>query len=129
MVINFQNRYKIPTTGEIDATTWNKIKEVYFNLLDNIPSEYVKYRDEFYPGRLMSIGMSGPDIKLLQNYLYQVCQKYKNIPGVRVTGIFDDLTESSVITLQNKFDIDQSGVVGPTFWNDLVSYSKGQKEI
>ena len=127
MVINFQNRYNIPATGEVEAVTWNKIKEVYFNLLDNIPSEYVAYKDEFYPGRLMSIGMSGNDIKLLQNYLYQVCTKYKNIPGVRVTGVFDDLTESSVITLQKLFDIDQSGVVGPTFWNNLVSYVKEQK--
>ena len=75
----------------------------------------------------MSIGMSGNDIRLLQNYLYQVCTKYKNIPGVRVTGVFDDLTESSVITLQKLFDIDQSGVVGPTFWNNLVSYVKEQK--
>ena len=129
MIINFQNRYNIPATGEVDAVTWNKIKEVYNILLNNIPSEYVKYRDEFYPGRLMSIGMSGSDVKLLQNYLYQVCIKYKNIPGVRVTGIFDDLTESSVLTLQNKFDIEESGVVGPTFWNDLVSYAKEQKVL
>ena len=127
MVMNFQNRYNIPATGVVDAVTWNKIKEVYFNLLNNIPSEYVAYRDEFYPGRLMSIGMSGSDVKLLQNYLYQVCVKYKNIPGVRVTGVFDDLTESSVLNLQKRFNIDESGVVGPTFWNDLVSYSKEQK--
>lgn len=124
MVMNFQKRYNIPVTGVVDAVTWNKIKEVYFNLLNNIPSEYVQYKDEFYPGRLMSIGMSGSDIKLLQNYLYKVCTKYKNIPGVRVTGVFDDLTESSVIKLQNDFNLDESGVVGPTFWNDLVSLSK-----
>ena len=127
MVMNFQNRYNIPVTGEVDAVTWNKIKEVYFNLLNNIPSEYVAYRDEFYPGRLMSIGMSGSDVKLLQNYLYQVCIKYKNIPGVRVTGVFDDLTESSVLSLQKDFNIDESGVVGPTFWNDLVSLAKEKR--
>ena len=77
----------------------------------------------------MSIGMSGSDIKLLQNYLYQVCIKYKNIPGVRVTGVFDDLTESSVLKLQKDFNIDESGVVGPTFWNNLVSLAKGKKVL
>ena len=127
MVMNFQNRYNIPVTGEVDAVTWNKIKEVYFNLLNNIQNEYVAYRDEFYPGRLMSIGMSGSDVKFLQNYLYQVCIKYKNIPGVRVTGVFDDLTESSVLSLQKDFNIDESGVVGPTFWNDLVSLAKEKR--
>ena len=124
MVMNFQRKYNLPVTGEVDAATWTKIKEVYFQTLENIPNEYVQYRDEFYPGRVMSIGMSGEDIKRLQNFLYIVCEKYKNIPGVRVTGIFDDLTEKSVYVLQRKFNIEESGVVGPTFWNDLVSYVK-----
>ncbi len=124
MVINFQNKYGLPATGIVDAPTWTKIKEIYFSTLENIPSEYVKYKDEFYPGRVMSIGFNGEDVKRLQMFLYQVCEKYKNIPGVRVTGIFDDLTEKSVISLQNRFGIEASGVVGPTFWNDLVNYAK-----
>ncbi len=124
MVMNFQKKYFLPVTGEVDASTWTKIREVYFNTLNNIPGEYVMYRDEFYPGRVMSIGMSGSDIRRLQNYLYQICEKYKNIPGVRVSGVFDDLTERSVITLQKRFDIEESGVVGPTFWSDMVNYAK-----
>lgn len=124
MVMNFQKKYNLPVTGEVDAKTWTKIREVYFNTLNNIPSEYVMYRDEFYPGRVMSIGMSGSDIRRLQNYLYQICQKYKNIPGVRVSGVFDDLTERSVINLQKRFNIEESGVVGPTFWSDMVNYAK-----
>lgn len=127
MVINFQNRYNLPPTGEVDAPTWTKIKEVYFSILNNIPSEYVEFRDEFYPGRVLSLGISGDDVRKLQRYLYEICEKYKNIPGVRVTGVFDDLTESSVLTLQKLFNIDQSGVVGPTFWNDMVSYVKEEK--
>lgn len=124
MVINFQNKYGLSPTGVVDAPTWTKIKEVYFNTLNNIPSEYVQYRDEFYPGRVMSIGFSGDDVLKLQNFLYQVCVKYKNIPGVKVTGIFDDLTEKSVLSLQRRFGIEESGVVGPTFWSDLVEYAK-----
>ena len=124
MVMNFQRKYNLPVTGEVDANTWTKIKEIYFSTIENVPSEYVQYRDEFYPGRVMSIGMSGDDVRKLQNYLYLVCEKYKNIPGVRVTGIFDDLTEKSVYVLQKLFNIEESGVVGPTFWNDLITYIK-----
>ena len=124
MVINFQNKYGLPSTGIVDAPTWTKIKEVYFNTLNNIPSEYVQYRDEFYPGRVMSIGFSGEDVLKLQNFLYIICEKFGTIPGVRVTGVFDDLTEKSVISLQKRFGIEESGVVGPTFWSDLVEYSK-----
>ena len=124
MIINFQNRYNLSANGIVDAKTWTKIKEVYNSIINNIPLEYVKYRDEFYPGRVLSLGMTGVDVKLLQNYLYQICNKYKNIPGVKVTGIFDNLTEKSVITLQNYFDIEKSGVVGPTFWNNMIGYVK-----
>lgn len=124
MIINFQNRYDLPTTGVVDSKTWLKIKEVYDTTIKNIPSEYVQYRDEFYPGRVLSLGMTGSDVKMLQNYLYQICIKYKNIPGVKVTGVFDDLTEASVTSLQKRFDIDLSGVVGPTFWNKMIEYVK-----
>ena len=124
MIINFQNRYNLPATGVVNAATWLKIREVYNSIINNIPSEYVKYRDEFYPGRVLSLGMTGADVKLLQKYLYQICNRYRNIPGVKVTGIFDDLTEQSVVTLQKVFDIENSGVVGPTFWNSMVEYVK-----
>ena len=37
--------------------------------------------------------------------LYERYKKYKNIPGVRVTGIFDDLTEKSVLSLQKRYQL------------------------
>ena len=43
MVINFQNKYALPATGEVDATTWNKIVEVYEGIIKNLPSKYAKY--------------------------------------------------------------------------------------
>ena len=33
-------------------------------------------------------------------------------------------TEASVTSLQKRFDIDLSGVVGPTFWNKMIEYVK-----
>ncbi len=124
MVMNFQRKYNLPVTGVVDSNTWQKIRDIYFGTLNNIPSEYVEYYEEFYPGRVMSSGMRGEDVKRLQNYLYIICEKFKNIPGVRVNGIYDDLTENSVSTLQKLFDLDVNGVAGPIFWYRLVEYSK-----
>ncbi len=122
MVSNFQEKYNLPVTGVVDSRTWIKIREVYDNSINSIPSDMVEKRDEFYPGRVMSIGVSGSDVRKLQMLLYRVCEKFKNIPGVRVSGVYDDLTESSVNTLQKVFDMEQNGVAGSVFWYNLVDY-------
>ena len=53
MVINFQNKYGLPANGEVDATTWNKIIEVYENIIRNIPKEYAQCEDELFQGRIV----------------------------------------------------------------------------
>lgn len=124
MVINFQNKYNLPGTGEVDATTWEKLKSVYHYIIDNIPKEYVQYKDEFFPGRVLAIGMSGYDVRTIQKYLLEICKKFGNIPGVRVSGIFDDVMERSVMKIQSLFDEPITGVVNPLTWYNIVEYSK-----
>ena len=124
MVINFQNKYALPATGEVDATTWNKIVEVYEGIIKNLPSKYAKYEDEFFQGRLLALGMDGEDVRIIQKFLLKICQKFKNIPGVRVSGIFDDIMERSVKKLQSIFDEEVTGVIDPVTWYNIVEYSK-----
>ena len=68
MVINFQEKYGLPGSGVVDSRTWAKMIEVYKNTINNISTEYVKYRDEFFPGRVLTIGMSGDDVRKIQEY-------------------------------------------------------------
>lgn len=124
MIIEFQKKYSLEPTGITDRNTWNKILEVYQNTIKNIPANYKKYVDEIYPGRFLSLGMTGEDVKLLQNYLLAICKKNHNIPGVRVTGTFDELTERSVKVLENRFGHIVNGVVGPKTWFEIVELSK-----
>jgi len=124
MVINFQNKYGLPGTGEVDAVTWEKMKEVYDMTLKDIPTEYGKFEDEFFQGRVLSIGMTGEDVRQIQKFLLKICRKFGNIPGVRVNGVFDDLMERSVLKLQNQFGLPMSGVINPVTWYEIVNYSK-----
>ena len=103
-------------------------ESVKVNLVDlfNIMTSYVSKERFKYVGhnkylRNIIYTTLGPD-----NHLYFNSQnpQFKYLKKARVTGIFDDLTEKSVLSLQKKFGIDESGVVGPTFWNDLVEYTK-----
>ena len=124
MVINFQKKYGLPTTGEVDADTWDKIIQVYVNTINNIPKEYAIYEDELFPGRILALGMTGDDVKTIQKFLLKICQKFKNIPGVRVSGIFDDIMEKSVMKIQSLYNLDTTGVIEPVTGYNIVEYSK-----
>ena len=124
MITNFQRKYGLSPTGITDRKTWNKILEVYQSTIKNIPTSYKEYVDEIYPGRFLSLGMTGDDVKLLQKYLLTICKKSHNIPGVKVTGTFDELTERSIRVLENRFGHIVNGVVGPKTWFEIVELSK-----
>lgn len=127
MVINFQKKYGLPATGVVDADTWNELVTVYRETIRNIPEEYAQYEDELFQGRLLALGMSGDDVRIIQRFLLKICQQTGNIPGVRVSGIFDDLMERSVMKIQSIFNQETTGVIDPVTWYNIVEYSK-QKE-
>ena len=124
MVKAFQEKYKLPVTGVFHYTDWTILKNAYRNILENFSSEENTYIDELYLDYFLSRGMQGKDIKRFQKFLLKICQYDKSIPGVRVNGIFDDLTEKSVLKLQEDYGFDMNGVVGPLLWRKVVELSK-----
>lgn len=124
VVISFQNKYGLPATGIVDAATWSALREAYQQTLRTIPREYFTSLNEFYPGRFLSKGMTGDDIINLQKFLYTICNKTKSIPGVIVNGVFDNLTEQSVKSIQRRYNLETTGVVSPAVWYRIVELSK-----
>jgi len=123
-ILTFQEKYKIPETGEVDITTWNKIREVYMSYIKTVPKNCIYNLNEFYSGRYMSLGMSGEDVLNLQKFLYLICESTHEIPGVRVNREYDSLTEQSIKYLQKKFNLNETGVVNATTWKAIVEYKK-----
>ena len=124
MVMAFQQKYGLPVTGVITYADWKILQEVYNKLLKSFPSEYSAYVNELYPDYFLSRGTSGDDVKRLQGFLLKICQYDKSIPGVRVNGIFDELTENSVKKIQTDYDLGVTGLVGPFSWRKIVELSK-----
>ena len=124
MVMAFQRKYGLPVTGVITYTDWNVLREVYDKLLMSFPKEYSVYIKELYPDYFLSRGMSGEDVKRLQEFLLIICNYDKSIPGVRVNGIFDELTENSVKKIQDDYGLGVTGLVGPFSWKKIVELSK-----
>ena len=123
-VISFQNRFNLEPTGKVDREVWKKIQDAYKETLKKIPTKYLTYINEFFPGRYLSRGMEGEDIINLQRFLYTICENNNDIPGVIVNGEYDSLTEKSVKNLQKRFNLTENGVVGAATWYYIVELSK-----
>ena len=121
MVKAFQSKYGLPVTGVFTYRDWDKLKEVYDKILNYLDNEYVY---DLYPDNFLYKGSSGEDVLKFQRYLLSICRYDHSIPGVKVNGIFDDLTEKSVLKLQRDFELDENGVVGPILWRKVVELSK-----
>lgn len=124
MLMSFQTAYGKDATGIVDRETWNDLVTAYNQTKTEIPSEYLYYEDKIYPGIFLSKGMTGDDIENLQKFLYTICDKTHQIPGVRINGTFDDLTEESIKAIQKKYGLPENGVVGPATWDKIVSWAE-----
>ena len=124
MLMAFQEKYGLPATGIVTYKDWALLREVYSKLLKSYPSEYATFVNELYPDNFLSLGSSGQDVRRFQQFLLKICKYDKSIPGVRVNGIFDDLTDRSVKKLQQDYNFDVNGIVGPLLWKKVVELSK-----
>ena len=124
MVEAFQKKYKLPVTGIFTYQDWKVLKDTYNSILKSFPREYQDYINELYPDYFLMKGITGEDVKRFQKFLLKICRFDHSIPGVRVNGIFDDLTEKSVLKLQKDYGFDVNGVVGPLLWRKVVELSK-----
>ena len=122
MVIAFQTSNNIEANGIVDKNTWNALVTDYNQTKELIPEEYLYYEDKLYPGIFLSLGMTGDDILNLQNFLYIICEKTHQIPGVRVNGTFDELTEESIKAIQKRYNLPENGVVGPATWQKIIDW-------
>ena len=124
MVKAFQKKYNLPVTGIFTYQDWTVLKNAYRSILKSFPKEYQDYVNDLYPDYFLTKGMTGADVRRFQKYLLAICRFDKSIPGVRVNGVFDDLTENSVKKLQSDYGFDINGVVGPLLWRKVVELSK-----
>ncbi len=124
MVRAFQQKYGLPVTGKFTYRDWLVLQKAYDDILKSFPKEYQDYVDELYPDYFIVKGMSGKDVRRVQQFLLSICKYDKSIPGVRVNGVFDDLTDRSIKKIQNDYGFDVNGIVGPLLWEKLVELSK-----
>jgi len=123
MVKAFQQKYNLPVTGVFTYQDFKVIKDVYNKILKSFNGDN-SYVNELYPDYFLTLGVEGDDVRRFQRFLLEICRYDKSIPGVRVNGIFDKLTEDSVKKIQQDYNLDVTGIVGPFTWRKVVELSK-----
>ena len=117
----FQRDYGLPETGVIDERTWNDMYNVYRGIVESTPEYYTGVPVAPYPGFVLSIGMRGNEVRLLQEYLAKLSEVYPEIPQVAVDGVFGPATRSAVMAAQQLFGLPVTGIVFALTWDAITS--------
>ncbi len=118
-VIAFQNYYGLTPDGLVGMLTWNKIYEVYTDLINELLEPTA--RPGTYPGTPLSIGSTGINVKEMQYYLYLLSAYYVPLPVISYDGIFGQATQNAVEIWQGLQGLSVDGVVGPATWLSIYS--------
>ncbi|MBN1036600.1 spore cortex-lytic protein [Clostridium botulinum] len=118
-VIAFQRLFGLSPDGVVGLNTWNKIYEIYKGSKKSNVEEQIYSAD--YPGYVLKENLYGDDVRWVQTYLNAISEFYKEIPKIKVDGIFKKKTKNAVINFQNTFGLNADGKIGVNDWKKLIS--------
>lgn len=119
-VRQFQRQYGIPITGEVDTQTWATLQRIYNGIVVSLPADFYDNKFPIYPGIVLKKGLESEAVRLVQEALIAIRPIYPQIPEVKATGYFGDMTVAAIRAFQKIFGIPQTGTVGAITWNNLA---------
>ena len=119
-VIAVERFYGLNPDGVVDFGTWQSIRQIYDDILGNLPQGYAGTTAALYPGYILTPGMKNDDVKEFQTYLNVIGRNIGDIPVVEPTGYFGAQTEAAVIRFQELYGLDPLGNVGPLTWDAVA---------
>lgn len=123
-VRKFQEVFLLDVTGEVDKSTWYKIKRYFIGVrrLAELNSIGITVEEANLPFETeLSVGDSGESVRAIQYYLSVVGYFNSNLNTVTIDGVFGDETLNAVKVFQENFGIEPTGVVDRETWNKLSS--------
>ncbi len=121
-VRKFQQVFDLQPTGEVDKSTWYKIKQYYVGVkkLSDLVSEGITLSEVQVPftNRLQE-GNQGVGVKTIQYYLNILAYFNPQLMMVPLNGIFGPETAAAVRTFQSFYGLPVTGIVGINTWNTM----------
>ena len=119
-VIAFQKAYELEVTGIVNAVTYNRMIDVYRGIIMSLPENMFENSARPFPGVQLFLGMENEYILYMQSYLNYIAATYTDLPPVIETGIFDNITENTVIRFQEMTNLPVTGMVGVLTWTKMA---------
>ncbi len=123
-VKDFQGVFNLTPDGIVGKATWYKIKNLYNGVkqLSELSSEGIKLEEveRVYPV-IVSEGMTGDQVKVIQYYLNVIGYFNELIPLVDIDGYYGPKTKQSVTAFQKSYGLPPDGMVGRRTWNKMNS--------
>lgn len=120
----FQASYGLPVTGEVDLSTWERLREVYeaYRSAAALPSALLPF---YSPDLRLGVGDGGGLVRMIQLLLDELRVYYDSFGEVPLSGVFDDATASAVRAFQKANLLSETGIVDAVTWNRLAEEYNG----
>ena len=122
-VRKFQEIFNLQQTGEVDKSTWYKIKQYYNGVkrLGELASEGITLEEASVPfSEDVSEDDTGIPTRTVQYYLSIIAYFNQNLEPVPLTGYFDAATVDAVERFQAFYGLPVTGVVDNATWNVIT---------
>lgn len=122
-VRKFQEIFSLPQTGEVDKSTWYKIKQYYNGVkgLADLSSEGISIAEATVPfANEVSAGMGGIPVTTVQYYLSIIAYFNGALEPVPRSGTFGPETVAAVERFQEFYGLPVTGIVDNATWNTIT---------
>ena len=121
-VQKFQQIFELAQTGEVDKSTWYKIKQYYVGVknLSDLLSEGVTLSEAQVPfATQLSEGSQGIGVRTIQYYLNIIAYFNPDLNSPPLDGIYGPETTAAVKQIQQYYGLPVTGVLNTATWNVL----------
>lgn len=115
--------------GDQGRTPYEILTSYYGNDIELVTAEEVRGIPQSYPGYELSLGMSGTEVRTIQEFLNRIAQNYPLIPKTAADGVFGPETEEAVNVFQGVFNLPQTGIVDYATWYKISDVYVGVTRI
>lgn len=112
-VISFQKVFSLPITGRADRVFWNSLYRTFAALYNDALPTARPFSSE------LKEGMSGEEIRILQQYINYIHTSLGYAPVLTETGRFGPVTAKEIMELQSLLGLPSDGIVDESTWNAI----------
>ncbi len=119
-VADMQRTLGLNPSGVVDQETWDRMYDSYLGIINKMPNEYINGNPAPYAGSILRPGMNNDQVKIIQEYLNYIADKYPEIPHEPTTGYFGTLTNQAVLAVQRLLGLSSTGYIDEATWDAIT---------